>query len=97
MSGGGAGAVGIENDEQAISLEDPGSLAQHVIEPGPIDPPPPPSDGVWTDREYIYGPDDVDEFICQTLDAPVRQRELAALVENVRSAGLWPFAGCGRS
>src|SRR5207244_2699133 len=50
-------AVPVENDE-LVAVTDDG-------DPGQPAPPPPQQTGTWTDREYIYGPDYVDEFVCQ--------------------------------
>ena len=46
-----------QGDQPAIYLND--EL------PDPIGPPPPAYTTVWTDREYVYGPDYVDELVCQ--------------------------------
>jgi hypothetical protein len=101
--GAGDGAM---NDELAIGMElaDGSTPDQQIVEDQPAAAaapgPGPPEPTTWTDREYVYGPDYVDEIIAAPLTrrptpvasgfAPQRDPDF---VRDVSRAGIPPAAG----
>lgn len=71
QQGGGLIQGGAQNNENPLALDGEDPPPQQIIQPPP-DPIPVPGVDFWTDRQYVYGPEYVDEFLWQvpTSDMP---------------------------